>query len=93
LLIHETKKTVAKEVLFGSGFKGYKTDVEQGLVIKSHNIEYQIERVQTPEGRYVEGQLPACVEGHFDTEWVNFMLYQYHQCPVTQALLLEQLSE
>ena len=91
--IHETKKIVAENVPLGSTFKGYKTYVVQGLVIQSHNIEYQIERWQTPEGTYVEGQLPACVKGHFDTELVSFILYQYHQCHVTQPLLLEQLRE
>ena len=93
LTIHETKQIAAKEVPPGSEFKGYKTYVVQGLVIKSHNIEYQIERWQTPEGTYVEGQLPACIKGHFDTELVSFILYQYHQCHVTQPLLLEQLRE
>ena len=73
LEIHETKKIAAEEVPAGSKFKGYKTYVVQGLVIKSHNIEYQIERWQTPEGTYVEGQLPTYVKGHFDTELVSFI--------------------
>jgi len=79
LEIHETKKVAAKDVPAGSEFKGYKTYVVQGLVIKSHNIAYQIERWQTPEGTYVEGQLPACVKGHFDATLICFILYQYHQ--------------
>ncbi len=56
-------------------------------------FRYQIERWQTPEGTYVEGQLPACVKGHFDAALICFILYQYHQCHVTQPLLLEQLRE
>ena len=93
LEIHETKKVAAKDVPAGSDFKGYKTYVVQGLVIKSPNIDYQIERWQTPEGTYVEGQLPACVKGHFDATLICFILYQSHQCHVTQPLLLEQLRE
>jgi len=91
--IHETKKVAAKEVPAGSEFKGYKPYVVQGLKIKSHNIEYQLERWQTSDGTYVEVQLPACVKGHFDAELVSFILYQYQQCHVTQPLLLEQLRE
>ena len=93
LEIHEMKKVAAKEVPPGSDFKGYKTYVVQGLVIKSHNIEYQLERWQTPDGTYVEGHLPSCVKGHFDVALICFILYQYHQCHVTQPLLLEQLRE
>ena len=93
LKIHERKKITAQGVPLGSQFKGYQSYVVQGLMLASHNIEYQVERWQTPDGKYVQGVLPRCVKGHFDAQLVSFILYQYHQCHVTQPLLLEQLKE
>ena len=93
LEIHETKVITAEVIPEGSVFKGYKDFVVQGIVIETHNTIYRMERWQTPDGTYVEGNLPASVQGHFDSTLVSFILYQYHQCHVTQPLLLEQLGE
>lgn len=75
-------------------FKGYRDVVIQALVIKTHNIRYRLECWQTSQGTYLTGQLPAQLQGqHFDVNLPSYILYQYHHCHVTQALLLEQLRE
>lgn len=93
LKIHETIPIPAKNVPHGSRFKGYKDFIVQGLIIQSNNIRYRLERWQTPNGNYIEGELPASVHGHFDSTVISYVLYQYYQCHVTQPLLLEQLHE
>ncbi len=93
LVIHETIPIPAENVPEGSKFKGDKEYIVQGLKIESHNIRYLIERWETPDGSYVEGKLPSTVCGHFSSELVSYILYQYYQCHVTQPLLTEQLHE
>jgi len=93
LEIHETKTIKADDVPEGSEFKGYKEFVVQDLMIQCHNTLYQMERWLTPEGTYVSGQLPLSVEGHFGSTLKSYILYQYHQCQVTQPLILEALHE
>jgi len=93
LTIHEKKTITATDVPDNSVFKGYKRIVIQGLVIESHNIEYQLERWQTPDGTYIDAILPENITSHFSPSIIRFILYQYHQCHVTQPLLLEQLRE
>jgi hypothetical protein len=93
LLIHETVEVPAENIPPGSQFKGYREFAVQGLVVKFHNILYRLERWKTPEGSYVEGKLPRGVDGHFSPELRRYIVYQYHQCHVTQPLLLEALRE
>jgi Transposase IS66 family len=49
----------------------------------------------TPDGRTLLAPLPEDVlpGRHFGPVLTGFILYQYHQCNVTQPLLLEQLRE
>ncbi|MGV8894506.1 MAG: hypothetical protein ACOH2K_16520 [Burkholderiaceae bacterium] len=78
----------------GSLFKGYRDFVVQDIVIKTHNTRYRLAYWQTPDGRRLTGELPAeCGNGHFGPTLVSHILYQYHQCQVTQPLLHEQLGE
>lgn len=93
LEIHERRVITPKSIPQGSVFKGYKDYVVQGLKIEAYNILYQLERWETPSGRYVEGELPAHVEGHFDSQLKAYILYQHNHCHVTQPRLLEQLIE
>jgi hypothetical protein len=93
LPIHETLEVPAQNVPPGSQFKGYREFTIQGLVVEPHNILYRLERWRTPEGSYVEGKLPREVDGHFSPELRRYIVYQYHQCHVTQPLLLESLGE
>jgi hypothetical protein len=78
----------------GSKFKGYRDVVVQDLIIKTHNTCYRLMQYQTPDGRYLCGQLPEAVKGcHFGKNLIRFILYQYHHQQVTQPLLLEQLHD
>ena len=94
LVIDEEIKVPAKNVPEGSSFKGYKDFIVQGLVLKAHNIRYRLECWQTLDGSYVSAEPPAELGGkHFTPDLIRFVLYQHHQCHVTQPLLLEQLRE
>jgi hypothetical protein len=94
LVIDEEIKVPAKNVPEGSSFKGYKDFIVQGLVLKAHNIRYRLECWQTLDGSYVSAEPPTELGGkHFTPDLIRFVLYQHHQCHVTQPLLLEQLRE
>jgi len=93
LEIHEVVLLAPEHIPGGSLFKGYKGCVVQGIIIKPHNILYRLQRWKRPDGSYIEGQLPPCVQGHFDPSLISYIQYQYFQCHVTQPLLLEQLRE
>lgn len=96
ITIHETKVLKAPNVPPGSEFKGFESFTVQGLVLEPHNILYQRERWETPEGKSIVAPLPQEVEilgGHFDLSLIRFVLYQYYQAHVTQPLILEQLRD
>lgn len=78
----------------GSIYKGYRNVIVQDMVFESFNTCYRLTEYQTPDGRYVSGQLPAELKGcHFGSTLVSFILYQYHHQHVTQPLLLKQLND
>ncbi|HDZ85874.1 MAG TPA: transposase [Candidatus Moranbacteria bacterium] len=93
LKIHKVIPIPPENIPKGSTFKGYKEFVVQGIIIQPYNTLYRLERWKTPDGRYIEGQLPPYVQGHFDPSLISYIQYQYFQCHVTQPLLLEQLRE
>ena len=94
LEIHE-ERVIAPEFVPGDArFKGYRDFVVQGLIIKAHNIRYRLETWRTGDGGYLNGQLPASVQGHhFDPQLRSYILHQHNHCHVTQPLLLEQLRQ
>ncbi len=95
LKIHE-EKTIppAEAVPAGSRFKGYRDFVVQDLMIQAHNVRYRLECWQTPEDEILTGRLPESKGvGHYGPTLASYILYQHHQCQVTQPLLLEQLRE
>lgn len=95
LKIHEEKIIQPSEgVPPGSRFKGYRDFVIQDLVICPHNVRYRLARWESPDGQTLIGQLPeSSGEGHYGPTLLSYILYQHHQCQVTQPLLLEQLRE
>ena len=93
LIIHKEISVPPESIPQGSIFKEYQPYTVQGIKIEPYNIRYFLERWQTPDGKYIIGQLPPEVQGHFSPELKRFILYQYHHGQVTQPLLLEQLWE
>ncbi|BCU07176.1 IS66 family transposase [Allochromatium tepidum] len=95
LIIHEDCPIAPREEVPATArFKGYRDFIVQDLHIGAHNTRYRLEVWQTPEGEWLCGELPATVQGsHFGAGLRAYVLYQYHQCHVTQPLLREQLLE
>ena len=78
----------------GARFKGYRDFIVQDLEIAPKNIRYRLAYYLLPDGSTVTGTLPNELIGqHFGVQLRSYILYQYHQCQVTQTLLLEQLRE
>ena len=79
----------------GSTSKGYESYDVQELVISGKLTRYLRERIQLPDGQTLLAPLPADVipGSHFGPILISYILNQYHQCNVTQPLLLEQLLE
>jgi len=93
-VIHTTERIEAVDVPKGSVFKGYQKRIRQDLKISAVNTCYELESWQTPDGSYHYAQLPDYLQStDFGTGLKSYILYQYHQCHVTQPLLLEQLWE
>ena len=94
LPIDKEVKVKVQNVPANSIFKGYKKVIIQDLKIERINTLYLLEMWRTPEGKYIYGQLPEGLRGtDFGVTLKSFILYQYHQCHVTQPLLHEQLKE
>jgi hypothetical protein len=93
LIIHETIPISPEILPAGSKREGYDDYIVQGLKIEIHNVCYRLECWRSPDGNLIKGKLPVYVNGHFDPQLRSFMLYQYHQCHVTQPLLLEELLD
>lgn len=94
LEIHDTKPIEPEYIPDGSEFKYYRSFVVQDIKIQNHNIRYRLKVYETPDGGYVTGILPAYLNNeHFGPTLIQFILYQYYHCHVTQPLLLEQLDE
>ena len=79
----------------GSMFKCYESYDVQELVISGKLTRYLRERIQLSDGRTLLAPLPIDVipGSHFGPVLISYILNQYHQCNVTQPLLLEQLLE
>jgi len=93
LRIDKEERIAPEYIPEGSTFKGLHPFTVQGLRILSFNTRYLLEQWQTPEGKIIAGKLPSQVAGHYDHILKSFVLYQYHNCHVTQPLILEQLQE
>jgi hypothetical protein len=79
----------------GSVSNGYEEFDVQELVLRGQLTRYRRERIVTPAGHTLLAPLPADVlpNRHFGPTLIAYILNQYHQCNVTQPLLLEQLRE
>lgn len=94
LKIHKNKEIEPDLIPAGSRFIAYRDFVVQNIKIEPCNIRYRLKVYETPDGNYVVGKLPENLNGkHFGPDLIQFILYQYYHCHVTQPLLLEQLHE
>jgi len=94
LEIHETKTIRPDHIPEGSRFKDYNDYVVRDIVIRSHNILYRPERWETPDKKYIAGELPKEIAGsHFGPTLIGYILHQYHHAHVTQPLIVEELRE
>jgi uncharacterized coiled-coil protein SlyX len=75
-------------------FNGYRNYDVQELIIKRHNIRFQIAEYITVDGKTVVGELPKEYQGrHYGPGLVCYVMYQHYQCRVPQPLIYEQLRE
>jgi hypothetical protein len=79
----------------GAVSNGYEEYFVQELVLEAKVTRYLRERIRLPDGSTRLAPLPAEVLPglHFGPGLLRFVLYQHHQCHVTQGKLLEQLHE
>jgi hypothetical protein len=75
-------------------FNGYRSYDVQELIIKRHNIRFQLAEYITEEGKTVVGKVPTEYQGrHYGPGLVCYVMYQHYQCRVPQPLIHEQLRE
>ena len=75
-------------------FNGYRSYDVQELIIKRHNIRFQLAEYITEDGKTVVGELPIEYQGrHYGPGLVCYVMYQHYQCRVPQPLIYEQLRE
>lgn len=79
----------------GALSQGYEDYFVQELVLEAKVTRYRRERILTADGHTLLAPLPdEVIPGrHFGPNLLGYILNQYHQCHVTQPLLLEQLHE
>lgn len=94
LEIDETRQIQLENAPPGAKFKGWSDYVVQELTITKKVILFQLACFVGADGKTIQAQLPAEYRtGHFGPQLIAFCLYQYHQCHVTQPLLLEAIQE
>jgi hypothetical protein len=75
-------------------FNGYRSYDIQELIIKRHNIRFQLAEYITEEGKTIVGELPTEYQGkHYGPGLVCYVMYQHYQCRVPQPIIYEQLRE
>jgi len=91
--IHQEIPIQPENIPQGSKFIDYKDYIVQNIIFCPWNIRYRRGRWQTPSGDFIIGKLPKDVKGHFGSDLISFILYQYYGCCVTQPLIAQQLTE
>lgn len=94
LEVDETRRIPLENIPSGAKFKDWSDYVVQELSITKKVILFQLARFVDADGKTIQAQLPLEYRmGHFGPQLIAFCLYQYHQCHVTQPLLLEAIRE
>lgn len=94
LEIDETRHIKLENVPPGASFNGWSDYTIQDLTINKKVILFKLATYLDANGKLWSASLPPEYRtGHFGPQLIAFCLYQYHQCHVTQPLLLEALRE
>ncbi len=94
LEIDETRHIKLENVPPGATFNGWSDYTVQDLTINKKVILFKLATYVDANGKISSAPLPPEYRtGHFGPQLIAFCLYQYHQCHVTQPLLLEALRE
>jgi len=93
LKIHHIERIKPENIPSGAIFKDLHSFIVQDIRIENHNIEYQLERWEGPDGSYHVGKLPKNMPGHFGPTLTSYILYQYYGALVTRPTLLKPLHE
>ena len=95
LPIHKTVQVKGEDIPSDWKFMGYKKCIIQDFVVKSHNIEYQLEIWKNPKtGDCQTSKLPKSLRNtHFGETLKAYIIHQYYYCGVTQPLLYNSLKD
>lgn len=94
LNIDETRQIQPENIPPGAKFKCWSDYVVQELTLTKKVVLFQLACFVDSNGKTIQAQLPSDFRtGHFGPQLIAFCLYQYHQCHVTQPLLLEAIQE
>jgi len=95
LKIDETQRVAAKGVPENWVQKGYKSKIIQDFIIRSNNIEYQLEIWESPDGqeKIVADLAPHLQNTHFGPHLQAYILHQYNECGVSQPLISSSLAD
>ena len=75
-------------------YKGYRSVVVQGLIIKTNNIEYQLERYYSPsEKKTYEASLPDNIEGEYDAGLKSWVLFWYYHNRTPEKKIHQMLTD
>jgi hypothetical protein len=94
LTIHHRERIRPAALPEGARLKDVQTFTVQDLRLEPHNTCYELERWETPDGRYLLGALPAHVRagGHFGPGLKTLILFQHHAQQVTQPRIGQLLA-
>ena len=94
LNVDEIRQIQPENIPPGAKFKCWSDYTVQELTINKKVILFQLACFVDVNGETIQAQLPQEYRtGHYGPQLIAFCLYQYHQCHVTQPLLLEAIRE
>ena len=74
--------------------KGYRKVIVQDIVIKTNNIEYQLERFYSPsEGKTYEAPLPDYIDGEFGAGLKSWVLFWYFHSRMSENKIHQMLTD
>ena len=74
--------------------KGYRNVIVQDIVLKTNNIEYQLERFYSPsEGKTYEAPLPNYIDGEFGAGLKSWVLFWYFHSRMSENKIHQMLTD